>query len=94
VVALLTWGFWENSHWRPNGAYYRSDWSVKPAGQVWMDLVTRTWWTDETVTAGADGTARTRGFLGDYIITVTQGDKTVSLPVSLPHAGARLDVVL
>ncbi len=94
VVALLTWGFWENSHWRPNGAFYRSDWSVKPAGQVWLDLVARTWWTDETVTAGADGTARTRGFLGDYVITVTQGDKTASLPVSLPLAGARLDVVL
>ena len=53
-------GFWEDSHWRPNAAYYRSDWwSLKPAGQVWLDaLSTRTWWTNETLTSGADGTAR------------------------------------
>ena len=94
VVALLTWGFWEKSHWRPNGAYYRSDWSLKPAGQAWLDLVTRAWWTDETVTAGADGTARTRGFLGDYVITVTQGDKTASRPVTLAGSGSTLTVTL
>lgn len=94
VVALLTWGFWENSHWRPNGAYYRSDWSLKPAGQVWLDLVTRAWWTDETIIADADGTARTRGFLGDYVITVTQGDKTASRPVTLAGSGSTLTVTL
>jgi len=94
VVALLTWGFWENAHWRPNGAYYRSDWSLKPAGQVWLDLVTRAWWTDETLTADANGTARTRGFLGDYIITATQGDKTASRPVTVSRAGSILTMTL
>ena len=94
VVAFLTWGFWENSHWRPSGAYFRSDWSIKPAGQAWLDLVTKTWWTDETLATGADGSASTRGFLGDYEITVTHGGKTKTLPVSLPKAGAKVDVVL
>ena len=94
VVAFLTWGFWENSHWRPSGAYFRSDWSVKPAGQVWLDLVTKTWRTDETLATGADGVAHTRGFLGDYEITVTYGDKAKTLPVSLSKAGVKTDVVL
>lgn len=94
VVALLTWGFWEDSHWRPNAAYYRSDWSLKPAGQVWLDLVTRTWWTNETLTSGADGTARTRGFLGDYVITVMRDGKTVSRPVTLTNSGCNLTVAI
>lgn len=92
VVAFLTWGFWENSHWRPSGAYFRSDWSVKPAGQVWLDLVTKTWRTDETLATGADGAAHMRGFLGDYEITVTHGGKTKTLSASLPKEGLEIDV--
>ena len=92
VVAFLTWGFWENSHWRPAGAYFRNDWSVKPAGQVWLDLVTKTWWTDETLETGADGATRTRGFLGHYEITVTHGGKTKTVFVDLPKRGVRIAV--
>jgi GH35 family endo-1,4-beta-xylanase len=94
VGALLAWGFWENSHWRPNGAYFRSDWSLKPAGQVWIGLVNQAWWTDETLETGAGGAVRTRGFLGDYEVTVTHGGKTKALPVRLTSSGARIDVSL
>jgi GH35 family endo-1,4-beta-xylanase len=94
VVALLTWGFWEKAHWRPNGAYFRGDWSVKPAGQVWLDLVTQAWWTDETLETGPDGAARTRGFLGDYEVTVAHGGRIKTLPVKLPKAGAEIAVSL
>jgi GH35 family endo-1,4-beta-xylanase len=39
VDGVLTWGFWEGRHWKPNGAYFRRDWSIRPAGRVWQDLV-------------------------------------------------------
>jgi GH35 family endo-1,4-beta-xylanase len=94
VVAVLTWGFWENAHWRPNGAYYRGDWSVKPAGQVWLDLVMKRWWTDVTLDTAADGTARTRGFLGDYEITVTHNGASKTVPAKLAKAGATVDLSL
>lgn len=94
VVAILTWGFWENAHWRPNAAYYRSDWSITPAGQAWLDLVTKKWWTDVSLETAADGSARTRGFLGDYEITVTHSGKTQTLPAKLTKAGARVSVSL
>ena len=29
---FVMWGFWENAHWRPDAAMYRSDWSIKPNG--------------------------------------------------------------
>ncbi len=94
VVAILTWGFWENSHWRPNAAYYRDDWSVTPAGQAWLDLVAKRWWTDVTLDTAADGTTRTRGFLGDYAITVTCNGVTKTVPAKLTKAGAKLTVSL
>lgn len=94
VVAILTWGFWENSHWRPNGAYYRKDWSLKPAGQVWLDLVKNTWWTRAALTTADDGTARTRGFLGDYEVTVTHNGVTKTVPAKLTPSGATLTIRL
>ena len=94
VVAILTWGFWENSHWRPNAAYYRSDWSVTPAGQVWLDLVNKKWWTNAALETAADGTARTRGFLGDYEITVTHNGLTKTIPAKLTKDGAKVAVSL
>ncbi len=92
VVAVLTWGFWEKSHWRPNAAYYRADWSLTPAGQVWLDLVTKKWWTNATLRTAADGAARTRGFLGDYEITVTHNGVTKVVPAKLTKAGAKVTV--
>lgn len=70
VVAILTWGFWEDAHWRPNAAYYRSDWSIRPAGEVWLEWVTRKWKTQEKGRTRSDGTYTVRGFEGDYEIIV------------------------
>jgi GH35 family endo-1,4-beta-xylanase len=84
VVGVLTWGFWEGSHWKPNGAYYRKDWSIKPAGQVWMDLVRKQWRTELEGKTDSTGAFKTRGFLGDYTITVTHNGKTTTQTSSLP----------
>jgi GH35 family endo-1,4-beta-xylanase len=94
VTAILTWGFWENAHWRPKAAYYRSDWSITPAGQAWLDLVTQKWWTNAVLDTAPDGTARTRGFLGDYEITVTHNGVTKTVPAKLTKAGKKVDVQL
>jgi endo-1,4-beta-xylanase len=75
VTGILTWGFWEGRHWRPNGAYFRRDWSVKPAGEVWKELVFTDWWTRASGSTSNNGEYRVRGFHGDYEITITQGEK-------------------
>ncbi len=94
VVAVLTWGFWEKSHWKPDAAYYRGDWSVTPAGQAWLDLVMKKWWTNTTLKTAADGTARTRGFLGDYEITVRHDGTTKTVPAKLTAAGTTIVIGL
>lgn len=82
MKGFLMWGFWEGAHWLPNGAMFRKDWTPKRNAQVWRDLVYQTWWTDVSGTSASDGTFRTRGFLGDYDVTITLPDgtsKTTSL---------------
>jgi endo-1,4-beta-xylanase len=81
VKGFLMWGFWESRHWRPEAAMYRRDWSIKPNGEVWQELVFRKWWTDASGTAGDDGIFRTRGFLGDYEVEITVAGTTRTYPL-------------
>lgn len=94
VKGIVMWGFWEGLHWKPNAALFRRDWSVKPNGQAWMDLVLKQWWTEVAGKTAADGRFATRGFLGDYEVTVTAGGKTNTVRAALPQAGATVAVTM
>jgi GH35 family endo-1,4-beta-xylanase len=94
VKAFVMWGFWEGSHWRPRGAMLRRDWSPKPNGEVYKDLVFKRWWTNADGKTGAQGTYATRGFLGDYEIEVKAGGKSKTERVSLTKEGAKVECVL
>lgn len=84
------WGFWEGSHWLPNGAMIRRDWSRKPMAVTWDELVTRRWWTDATSSTNARGEVQVRGFHGDYVVTVGG----VQRRATLSPGGARLVIDL
>ena len=73
------WGFWEGDHWIPSSAMIRKDWTLRPAAQVWHELITKTWWTDVTVVADGHGLARMRGFKGDYEISAKAKSKKAFL---------------
>ena len=64
TVGVVQWGFWEPRHWRPDAALWKKDWSLRPAGQRYRDLVLRDWHTDATVRTGPDGSVTVRGFKG------------------------------
>ena len=70
VTDVMTWGFWEGTALEARGRSSRRDWSTKPNGQAWMDLVLREWWTDERGRTDNRGAYRVRGFLGVYQIEV------------------------
>ena len=38
------WGFWEGEIYRRERALYRADWSAKPSGTMFEDLVFNEWW--------------------------------------------------
>ncbi|HLL89963.1 MAG TPA: endo-1,4-beta-xylanase [Tepidisphaeraceae bacterium] len=76
VEGVNQWGFWEKAHWFPRAALWRADWSIKPNGQAYLDLVYRDWWTTETVITDPSGKASLRGFGGDYEVTIDRGGTT------------------
>lgn len=94
ISGIMLWGFVEGHHWRPDAALWHADWTPKPAGQAWLDLVKKQWWTDETLTTDTNGCASLRGFLGDYTITTSAQGQSQTTAVSLPHCGRSVEVIL
>ncbi len=94
IDAIIQWGFWEKQHWKPKAALWRSDWSIKPAGEVFVDLVTHQWWTDETRRTNADGTCQVRGFLGEYEVTAEHQGKTLTAITLLNREGNHVRLIL
>lgn len=76
VNGILMWGFWEGQHWLPDAALIRRDWTLKPAGQAWTNLVLDSWWTRTNQVTDAFGRLALRGFKGDYDLTVTTPNAT------------------
>jgi GH35 family endo-1,4-beta-xylanase len=88
--AIVQWGFWENAHWKPHAALWRKDWTLKPAGKVYVDLVKNQWWTNESVQTNASGQGKLRGFKGDYEVSLTRNGGVVTRSVTLGARGARV----
>jgi endo-1,4-beta-xylanase len=94
VVGVVMWGFWEGRDWYPDAALYRKDWSIKPNGRVWEDLVLKQWWTDVKGKSDKRGCFQTRGFLGDYKIEVTYKGRSKAVPVKLEKGGTKIRITL
>ncbi|MGC4074538.1 MAG: endo-1,4-beta-xylanase [Nibricoccus sp.] len=83
VVGVQHWGFWESCHWRPSAAMYRADWSEKPNARVYKDLVLHQWRTNLAGETDASGKFSTRGFHGDYAITIEASGRRIEKSISL-----------
>ncbi len=94
VKGIMMWGFWDGSHWHKNAPLYRKDWSLKPAGEAYRDLVLKQWRTNERRKTGADGVLKTRAFLGDYEVTVTRSGQTKKQRLELGPSPGRFVVTL
>jgi GH35 family endo-1,4-beta-xylanase len=76
VKSFLFWGFWANSHWLPDGALFNSDWTIRPHGEAYKDLVFNQWWTKKTDSiTNVMGKTTFEGFLGTYKYAIKSGDK-------------------
>ena len=87
VTNIVMWGFWEGRHWRPDAALYRLDWSIKPIGEVWNELVFEEWWTRMQGRTDAAGRFTARGFRGAYQVTVQSGNTALQRHVTLGRDG-------
>ena len=75
VEAVTLWGFWAGAQWIPDAALWDEDWSIKPAGEAFVKLITETWHTREDAAADAAGTAEVRGFYGTFRVEVEAAGK-------------------
>lgn len=77
VTAVLAWGFWAGDHHRPQAAMLRPDWSLKPNGQVWNDLVLGAWSGQATGTSDAHGQCVLTSIRGGLDLTITHQGRTL-----------------
>jgi GH35 family endo-1,4-beta-xylanase len=94
VDGIVMWGFWDGAHWKQNAPLFRRDWSEKPAGKAYRELVLGRFRTDVKGKTDAAGKYATRAFLGDYEVSVIRAGKTKTVKAQLPAAGSSLAVVL
>ncbi len=92
--SFLVWGFWDGSHWLNDAPLFRQDWSLKPSGQAFLDLVFDEWWTDVQSQTDAEGSFATRGFLGEYAVTTRVGQATSTSAITLTRDGATVELTL
>jgi GH35 family endo-1,4-beta-xylanase len=94
VKNILIWGFWEGAHWRPSTALIRRDWSLKPSGRMWEELVLKKWRTNASGQTDIKGEYAVRGFLGDYDITVEFKGKVKTIKSKLAKGSPTITVKL
>ncbi len=87
TTGLLQWGFWEGAHWFPSAALWNKDWSIRPNGKVYTDLITNKWHTCFNGTTSDTGDCLVRGFCGKYDITVRYEGKTYTRQTILENRG-------
>ncbi len=83
VTGFTIWGFWQNKHWKPDAAMFRSDWTPKHNAAVWREWVNEKWKTNETATTNTKGQVTIRGHFGTYEIIVTKNDVTTKAIIQL-----------
>lgn len=72
----------------------KEDGTLTALGEAYRSLVKEQWHTDVTANSDEDGMAKTDGFLGRYAITVTQGERSVTVPFDLRRNSQPLIVTL
>ncbi|HMB96829.1 MAG TPA: endo-1,4-beta-xylanase [Tepidisphaeraceae bacterium] len=94
TIGVVHWGFWEGQIYEPLAALIRKDWTLKPNGKAYMDLVFNQWWTRAKGTTDNAGQYKIRGFLGDYQITVEHGGQHKTVSAKLVREGSQILVNL
>lgn len=71
MQGFLMWGFWDGAHWQNNAPIFNNDWTMKPSGKAFVDLVFNKWWTDVKIPVQSNLDNQLKAFKGKYRITIT-----------------------
>ena len=67
---FIMWGFWDGAHWKGNAPLFRSDWSLKPSGEVFIQKIFHDWWSRDSGITGKEGRFSSSVFYGTYNVVV------------------------
>jgi GH35 family endo-1,4-beta-xylanase len=84
---FTVWKWWTSNPARTVATIYNTDWTMKPSGQVYENLVFNTWWTKASGNTSMSGEYQARGFLGDYQITVSANGQSKTINAVLTKDG-------
>ncbi|MDA8745219.1 endo-1,4-beta-xylanase [Rubripirellula amarantea] len=94
VDSFTFWGFWVGKMSSPEGALFDNDFNITPNGQAYLDLVQHEWRTEAVGGTNSDGIFVTRGFKGEYLVTVEHGGQTQQVTGSLGDGELELVVTM
>jgi len=95
VEAITWWDFTDQGAWQQAPAgLVRADMTPKPAYEQLQRLIKGAWWTKDHATIEAEGTARFRGFLGQYEIIAQVGGKKLTGTFRLDKSAEKVDIRL
>ena len=81
--------------WGAIGGILKQNNDLTPMGEILAYLAYHKWWTNAKAKTADDGAFTTRGYYGEYAITVTANGKTKTVPVQLFTGGqTSFDVVM
>ena len=93
VNGIFLGGFWEARQSRPAGAMFKRDWTIKPNGEAFNDLVFRQWWTNASGETDADGGWSLLAMQGEYELEVSSNGKSAAVSMILPPEGQSIAVI-
>ncbi|NHN42160.1 hypothetical protein G9C85_11050 [Halorubellus sp. JP-L1] len=94
VTTFTFWGFWTERHFSPSAALFGEDWTLRPHGRAFLDLVYDEWWTEATGRTDAGGTFATRGYKGSYLVRASAGQGRALTTTSLSGSGTTVEMTL
>lgn len=77
---FLFWSFWDGATWIQGGTksnFFQQNWTTNASLEVFVNLVFKEWWTDETIISGMEGLADIRAFKGVYEIVYEANGETI-----------------
>ncbi|MHC5058483.1 MAG: endo-1,4-beta-xylanase [Planctomycetota bacterium] len=89
VSSTVVWTFMEQPGEEDRSALVTSNGRPKLNGKMWLYLTRGRWHTDERATTDRKGRASSRGYKGDYVITVTHLGAERTRPLRLVRAVRR-----
>lgn len=84
MEGFLFWNFWDVDTWQNPGAnLFRTDWTMTPSGETFVNKLFNEWWTEEEVQTDEAGLVTVRGFKGLYELRYNCGGELITQRVDL-----------